>query len=857
MGVAQRGRARRAAVLATRRRRRVDAPALRPRRADPARRTRAARVLVRSRRVRRAGRAGDSPPRPSGRSPRRARRSPTANLWHDGPHRFAPAPGGHARRRRERPRRAPDARRRVGVDRVRLRSRTRASARSRTASTPRCSSAPTTRCCAAARGPRTPPPCRTTFRNWDFPIRRQIFAGFRCAPRRLMCRHLAYLGRPSRSTSCSSTRRTSLARQAEHPRHQRVGRHQPRRVGRRLVRPRSAASPSRYRTTTPIWDDADFAASAATLCAARSSPRLASRHRARAWSTAGNAPFVAGRWAFSLNGIVDGFTDGSRRRRCGRGSPRDRRAGLVGDTDTEVLFALGARAASTRATPPPTRSRRWCTTCSQVTTGRLNLLLTDGTASTRRGGQLAVPRASRDRLGAARRRRRLDRGRPTAPSPCSTTDGTSTDQSRSERTGHDHRRHRRRAPRTRRDRARARSRRPRRARRDAEDAAAEVVLRRSRQRALRRDHPTARVLPDPHRARRSSPSTRPTSPSSPRPTRSSSSARARPRRRACSSTRCATPARSSGSCRSTSASRPSATPRRRSPPSTRAYGARGRRRLRAPPRATCPDGGTPTRRVPRQHDRQPRRPSRARGSSPTSRAALAPGDALLLGTDLVKDADRLVAAYDDAAGVTAAFNRNVLAVLEPRARRRLRSRRRSTTSRSATPSTEWIEMRLRSPARPDRARATPSTSTSSSRPARSCAPRSAPSSGANGVEQRARRRRASTSPSGGPTPRATSRCRSRSYAEPMGYRRMTDEQVRDVPDPPIPARPGILANDARRRTTARSRRSGTSSTTTAAIVFTTGADTVKGRNLLPQRAGPRSASTTTPHRSRSSPSRAR
>ena len=59
---------------------------------------------------------------------------------------------------------------------------TRASARSPTASTPRCSSgAPTTRCCAAARGRRTRRAVRTTFRNWDYPIRRQIFAGFRCA----------------------------------------------------------------------------------------------------------------------------------------------------------------------------------------------------------------------------------------------------------------------------------------------------------------------------------------------------------------------------------------------------------------------------------------------------------------------------------------------------------------------------------------------------------------------------------------------------------------------------------------------------------------------------------------------------
>jgi L-histidine Nalpha-methyltransferase len=38
-------------------------------------------------------------------------------------------------------------------------------------------------------------------------------------------------------------------------------------------------------------------------------------------------------------------------------------------------------------------------------------------------------------------------------------------------------------------------------------------------------------------------------------------------------------------------------------------------------------------------------------------------DSLLLGTDLVKDPARLVAAYDDAAGVTADFNRNVLHVL--------------------------------------------------------------------------------------------------------------------------------------------------------------------------------------------------
>ncbi|MFL5354912.1 L-histidine N(alpha)-methyltransferase [Archangium sp.] len=44
-------------------------------------------------------------------------------------------------------------------------------------------------------------------------------------------------------------------------------------------------------------------------------------------------------------------------------------------------------------------------------------------------------------------------------------------------------------------------------------------------------------------------------------------------------------------------------------------------------------------------------------------AGLAPGEGLLLGTDLLKCRERLFAAYNDSAGVTAAFNRNVLSVL--------------------------------------------------------------------------------------------------------------------------------------------------------------------------------------------------
>ena len=42
------------------------------------------------------------------------------------------------------------------------------------------------------------------------------------------------------------------------------------------------------------------------------------------------------------------------------------------------------------------------------------------------------------------------------------------------------------------------------------------------------------------------------------------------------------------------------------------------------------------------------------------RATLRAGDAILLGVDLIKDREILLQAYDDAAGVTAAFNRNLL-----------------------------------------------------------------------------------------------------------------------------------------------------------------------------------------------------
>jgi L-histidine N-alpha-methyltransferase len=75
--------------------------------------------------------------------------------------------------------------------------------------------------------------------------------------------------------------------------------------------------------------------------------------------------------------------------------------------------------------------------------------------------------------------------------------------------------------------------------------------------------------------------------------------------------------------------------------------------------------------------------------------ALGPGDLLLLGTDLVKDPARLVAAYDDPTGVTAAFNRNVLNVVNRHLLADFDLRHWNHLARW-DPEAEWIEMHLRS-----------------------------------------------------------------------------------------------------------------------------------------------------------------
>ncbi|SCF15489.1 L-histidine N(alpha)-methyltransferase [Micromonospora chokoriensis] len=95
-------------------------------------------------------------------------------------------------------------------------------------------------------------------------------------------------------------------------------------------------------------------------------------------------------------------------------------------------------------------------------------------------------------------------------------------------------------------------------------------------------------------------------------------------------------------------------------------------------------------------------PAERAGFLTAMRATLEVGDWLLLGTDLVKDPSVIVPAYDDAAGVTAEFNRNVLQVIN----RELGADFDPGAFDHVAlwnPEHEWIEMRLRA-TRPMRVR---------------------------------------------------------------------------------------------------------------------------------------------------------
>nr|BFE78614.1 hypothetical protein GCM10020093_012150 [Planobispora longispora] len=139
-----------------------------------------------------AGRAGGCPPRPSGRRPAAGTpwrtghasipggRGPRPRPGQSRPPRGPPGAAGRLPRRGQRVRRRADDRRGVGVDLLAL------PALSRLPQLPYPEYSEVFfgsdyRVLRGGSWAADPAAVRTTFRNWDYPIRRQIFSGFRCA----------------------------------------------------------------------------------------------------------------------------------------------------------------------------------------------------------------------------------------------------------------------------------------------------------------------------------------------------------------------------------------------------------------------------------------------------------------------------------------------------------------------------------------------------------------------------------------------------------------------------------------------------------------------------------------------------
>src|SRR4051794_5300962 len=201
-----------------------------------------------------------------------------------------------------------------------------------------------------------------------------------------MCRHLAYLGPPIALRSLLFDVPHSLCEQGARPWHQVPGRVNKDGWGVGWFDADGHIDDRHYRTTTPMWDDHAFGyrdvESGAFVAAARLASPGAALH------ASGNAPFRAGGWLFSLNGYVKGFSDGIGDELRATLSAR-RRDALVGDADSEVIFALVLERIE-RGRAPAAAIASVVQHVAALTDAKLNVFLTDGRAvhGTRFGNSL-------------------------------------------------------------------------------------------------------------------------------------------------------------------------------------------------------------------------------------------------------------------------------------------------------------------------------------------------------------------------------------------------------------------------------------------------------------------------------------
>jgi glutamine amidotransferase len=188
-----------------------------------------------------------------------------------------------------------------------------------------------------------------------------------------MCRHLAYLGAPIPLGALLTEPAHALVRQAQVARLQTYGTENPDGYG--VGWWDADGELHRYRTATPIWEDARLPQltserSGAIVAAVRlASPGLPTE-------VSGNAPFTDGTWCCSLNGLVHDWHEGAGAELRAMLSPA-RADSLEGLTDTEVCFGLTLDRIDGGATPGEALYDVVHEVAAR-STATLNFLLTDG-----------------------------------------------------------------------------------------------------------------------------------------------------------------------------------------------------------------------------------------------------------------------------------------------------------------------------------------------------------------------------------------------------------------------------------------------------------------------------------------------
>ena len=197
-----------------------------------------------------------------------------------------------------------------------------------------------------------------------------------------MCRHLAYVGPPVTLAALLLDPPHGLLHQSYAPADMRgggtvnadgfgAGWYPPSPDG-------AAARPARYRSDRPLWGDTGFAALAAVTPATAVLAAARSATVGMPVTTAAAAPFAAGPWLFSHNGVVRGWPDTVAA--LAAALPVRDLVTLEAPTDAALLWALVRHRLRGGADPAAALAGTVLDVDAAAPGSRLNLLLTDGTA---------------------------------------------------------------------------------------------------------------------------------------------------------------------------------------------------------------------------------------------------------------------------------------------------------------------------------------------------------------------------------------------------------------------------------------------------------------------------------------------